>query len=352
MRRVSFIFIALAALALSACAEPMAPPPPAEEVLLVVNSTEATLSVVPVANPSRSQKIQLGGTSPTPVGVVARGSLALVPLGLDNAVAVVDLAAGTVVRRIPLPPGSGATGAAFVNDSIAYIANPNLNSVTRINILRGDTATTAAGQYPQGLVFTRGRLFVLNGNFASCPPPNYLCLMGPSWLTVIDPITNRRLGDRDSIPLAGPGNAQFAAVGGDGLLYVMNTGSYGTGEGRLSIVDPVARQEVASFAGFGNAPGRIAISGERLFVSSFSEGLMVFDTRTRQVVRGAGQGIPARGNSAVDVDSQGRIYLIESGPCQGGNPGRARIFDTSLNEIRSVPLGECSFGTAVTKIGG
>ena len=58
------------------------------------------------------------------------------PLGLDNAVAVVDLVDAKVVQTIPLPDNSGATGSAIVDDSIAFVANPNLNTVSRVNYLR------------------------------------------------------------------------------------------------------------------------------------------------------------------------------------------------------------------------
>ena len=88
-------------------------------------------------------------------------------MGLDNTAAIVDLRTAQVVNTINLPAGSGATGAAIVNDSIAYVANPNLNTVTRINLRSGDTASVRVGIFPQGLVFTRGRLFVLNGNLVN-----------------------------------------------------------------------------------------------------------------------------------------------------------------------------------------
>ena len=65
----------------------------------------------------------------------------------------------------------------------------------------------------------------------------------------------------DSIPLTGHGNAGFAEVGSDGLLYVMNTGDYFSGEGRLSVVDPARRTELASYAGFGTGPGNVASDG-------------------------------------------------------------------------------------------
>jgi hypothetical protein len=345
MIRLRSLATAAAALLPLGCADTNAPLPDPTEVLLVVNSTANTLSIVPVENTGHAVSVPLGGTTPTPVGVSARKTVALVPLGLDNAVAVVDLRSATVARIIPLPANSGATGSTIVDDSIAYVGNPNLNSVSRVNYLTGATDTVGVGTFPQGLIFTRGKVFVLNGNLENFAP------VGPSWLTVVDPATNARATDGDSIALTGSGNAGFAAVGPDGLLYVMNTGDYFSGEGRLSVVDPLARTELASHAGFGTGPGNIAVDGgSHLFVSSFNEGVMEFDLDSNKVVRGAGHGLRVLTNSAVAVDSKGRLYAIESGPCSGGHPGVAHVFDESLTETRTITLGECPSGAAVVQI--
>ena len=332
-------------LLLAACADTTDPLPPADEVLLVVNSTEASLSIIPVESPGTSVTVPLGGTTPTPVSVAALDGIAIVPMGLDNTVAVVDLRSAQVVNTIHLPAGSGATGAAIINDTIAYVANPNLNTVTRIHLLTGDTASVRVGVYPQGMVFTRGRLFVMNGNLVNFSPA------GPSWITVIDPVTNAKATGIDSIPLPGPGNAGFADVASDGLIYVMSTGAFSGPEGRLHIVDPVGRAEVANFGGFGIAPGAIAAdNGERLFVSSFGEGLMEFNTRTRAVVLGAGNGVSVPGNAAVEVDDSGRIYAISTGPCQGGQVGVAHVLRANLTESGTINLGECAIIAAMTLI--
>lgn len=338
---VSFCFAAVVLLN-AACADTNAPAPEPTEALLVVNSTAATLSIVPVDNPAAGVQVPLGGTTPTPVGVSALGRTALVPLGLDNAVAVVDLVDAKVTRTIPLPENSGATGSAIVDDSIAFVANPNLNTVSRVNYLAGTSIETPVGVYPQGIIYARGRIFVLNGNLVNFAPA------GPSWLTVLDPKTSAQV---DSIALTGPGNAGYAALGGDGLLYVMNTGSFFEGEGRLSLVDPIGLMEMASFAGFGTGPGNVAADGgNSIYVSSFSEGLMVFDTDANQVVRGAGNGLDIPGNAAVAVDSKGRVYAIESGPCQGGKPGKAHVLDSTLAEKSVIELGECPAGAITTQI--
>ena len=207
MRRHSFAALAVAALGVTAlalgCADTNAPLPDPEEVLLAVNSTANTLSIVPVEAPSEAMTVPLGGTTPTPVGVSAREGVAIVPLGLDNAVAVVDLRTASVTRTIPLPDNSGATGSAIVDDSIAYVGNPNINTVSRINYLTGATSEVPVGVYPSGLIFTRGKVFVLNGNLDETFSP-----AGPSWLTVIDPATNAAVAAGiDSIPLTGDGNA-------------------------------------------------------------------------------------------------------------------------------------------------
>ncbi|HYC34059.1 MAG TPA: hypothetical protein VEB59_17335 [Gemmatimonadales bacterium] len=330
---------------LAACADTNAPLPEPQPMLLAVNSTANTLSIVPLDAPESAFEVELGGTTPTPVGVSARDTIAVVPRGLDNAVAVVDLRARSVLRRIPLPENSGATGSAVVDDSIAYVANPNLNTVSRVNYATGATSEVPAGVYPQGVIFTRGRIFVLNGNLDETFSP-----AGPSWLTVIDPVTNQRLEGSDSIALTGPGNAGFADVAGDGLLYVVSSGGFSDGEGRLSVVDPVALREVASFAGLGAGPQAVAAHEERVFISSFAEGLLEFNADSNEVVRGAGEGVEIPSNSGVAVDGQGRVYAIESGPCQGGQPGTAHVLDEELEEVDAIPLGECTAGAIVVDV--
>lgn len=339
-------FLALSLLALAACAATEPFPPAPEEVLVAVNSTARTLTVAPTGAPNTAVTVPLGAGSDVPAGFAARSGMALIPLGDDDAVAVVDLGAGTVVHTWPLATGSGATGAAVVDDSIAYVALPALDRVTRIDYTTGDTASVAVGVHPQALVFTRGRLFVLNGNVNGSGTP-----LGASWITVIDPVTNAKATGIDSIPLLGPGNARSATLGADGLLYVMSAGDSGSGEGRLSIVNPVSREELASFNGFGNLPAGLGASGDRLFIASWSEGLMTFDTRLREVTRGAGEGVAIATNSSVVVGANGRIYAVSAGPCSGGTGGTAHILRPSdLASSGTIPLGECAVGALITTV--
>jgi hypothetical protein len=247
-----------------------------------------------------------------------------------------------------LPAGAGTAGAAFVDDTLAYVANPLIDRATRFNFKTGDTVTVATGHTPTAVAVARGRVFIANANLeAACAGP-LPCVKGPSWLTVIDPERNAVI---DSIPLAGPGNATAIVVGADGLLYVLSAGSGGAESGRLSIVDPVLRADVGSFGGFGPLPIDLATDQrERLFVVSATAGLMEFNTRTRRVVRGADAAIPLQAATAVAVDDQGLIYAIEPGSCQIGSPGRGRIFRPDLTEARIVPVGVCPVDAAIVKL--
>jgi hypothetical protein len=327
--------IALGGAVLCACAETAAPPPAPEEMVVVLNSTGATLSLIPVLAPAQISTIPLGASNVQPVSVATRGGTALVALAGRDAIALVDLRAGQLVNTISLQPGAGVAGAALVDDSVAYVSNSSLNSITRVSLATGDTASLAVGNTPQQVVFTRGRLLVLNANLDSLGKP-----AGESWISVVDPAASDRGALIDSIPLIGPGNAEFSAVASDGLLYVIQGGDPSVDEGRLSVVDPVGRQELASFGGFGAGPGDLtADGGDRLLISSRTEGLMEFDTAERVVVRGEGDGIPVPGNTGVAVDTQGRIYALEAGCSENGS---VHILRPDFSEIRSVAVGECA----------
>ena len=108
--------------------------------------------------------------------------------------------------------------------------------------------------------------------------------------------------------------------------------------------------ELGNFAGFGTVPGSVATNGtDKLYVSSYTDGLMVFDLVNRQVTRGAGNGVPIPTNSAVAVDSHGRIYAIEAGACAGGS-GKVHVLRTNLSESRALDVGGCPVAAVVTEI--
>ena len=337
--------IALALGLLLGCADTNAPPPDPIELLAVVNSQANTVTIAPVDQSEAPIAVQLGNPRGLATSIAARDRFAIVPFGDIDEVAVVDLVRRTMVHRIPLPPGSGATGSIMLDDSIGYVANSLRNTVSQVNVLSRKTVEVLVGVYPQGFAFERGRLFVLNGNLNETGEP-----VGPSWITVLNPATNQLAPGIDSIPLTGSGNAAFATVAGDGLIYIVNRGGSMPAEGRLSVVDPLERKEVASFAGLGLLPGDIASDGgSRVFISSLAEGLLEFDTDSNAVIRGEGEGVPIPTNSGVAVDSEGRVYAIEAGPCLAGQPGLTHVLDEDLVEIRLIQLGRCPTSALVAR---
>ena len=322
--------------------------PLSEENLVVLNAGDATLYLYARAEPDAPRVIPLGPIGGTPTALATRSARGLVTSGAGSTVAVVDLSAAGSVLVYQLPAGAGAGGAAFVNDTLAYITNPFNDRATRLNLSTGDTVSVAVGRSPTAVAVTRGRVYVANANLEPACAGPLPCVRGPSWLTVLDPERNVTL---DSIPLPGPGNASAILVGPDGLIYVMNAGPGGAEPGRLSIVDPVLRQEVGSFAGFGSLPGPMASDGrERLFIISATQGLMEFNTRTRRVVRGAGAGIPLLNGVAAAVDANGLVYAVESGACVPGSPGRVRVFRPDLTEARVMTAGVCPADAAVVNL--
>src|SRR5207302_2393830 len=278
MRRLALLALALAA----ACSDALEPTSSAGQVIGVVNASDRTLSVISATDFTVSTR-DWQSASASPQTIDGRGHVFVVPLGAADAVGVSLLftcppsALALCARSdyvLPLAPGSGATGAAIQDDSIAWIANPNLNSVTRLNYLSGNTASIAAGVYPQAVAIVGTRVFVVNSNLLGATPA------GPSWLTSFDCCTTPT---PDSIALTGV-NARFAVVGDDSLLYVIESGHAGAADGKLSIIDPVTRTEIAVLNGLGESPGAAAFhpAGSRLLVASAAEGILEVNTSVRR----------------------------------------------------------------------
>ncbi|HEX8906480.1 MAG TPA: hypothetical protein VF771_16640, partial [Longimicrobiaceae bacterium] len=275
----------------------------------------------------------------TPVGVAVRGALAVVPLGTYPFAAVVDLRGGTVIRTIALPANSGATGVAFLNDSIAFVANPNRNSVSPVNVLTGTVgAEIATGTYPQAVVSASGLIFVLNGNLVNFSPA------GPGSITVIG--SDRKV--IGTLPLTGV-NPQAAAVSGS-RMFVINAGHFGQADGSLSMLNLAAGTE-ENFTGFGEFPGSIDVGPDgNVYVGVYGKGILVWNPALRQFVRGLDNPIVPGGAppvSALGFDVSGRLHTLNPGDCLG--PGKEyRLSAATVN--RTVTTGVCPFGLAFGEI--
>jgi DNA-binding beta-propeller fold protein YncE len=345
MRRLVFLTLTLA----TGCSDALEQKSSTGQVIGVVNSGARTLSLVSATDFSVSTR-DWQRASATPSTIDGRGNVFLVPLGQADAVGVDRLLGpcgpGALCVQpdyvLSLAAGSGATGVAIQDDSIAWIANPNLNTVTRLNYLRYDTLSVAVGAHPQAVAMVGTRVFVVNGNLTGATPA------GPSWLTSFDCCG---VSTRDSIPLTGT-NARFAVVGNDSLLYVVASGHAGAADGKLSIVDPQARLEIAVLNGLGELPGAAAFhpAGSRLLVASATEGILEVNTSIRAITRGPGNGVKPGGHgvSGLAIDLRGRVYAVDPGGCAAA-AGTVHVLTAppDYREIHTVAVGVCPTTAAV-----
>ena len=334
----------LGAFFLAACGSEVTEPLPERtaEVGVVLGSVDLSLTIFEVENPTQTRLVGLGPTG-GPVTLAVRGELAAVPLGFVPAVAVVDLREAVLLRTVGLPTGSGATGVAFLNDSIVLVANSDLNSVTPVNVLAGTLGSEiTVGRYPQAVIVEGGRAFVLNAELEGFVPD------GPATVSVID---MESLTVTSTIQLSGE-NALAGGVGSDGRLYIVNSGSFGAVNGSLSVVNLTSLTEVEHQTGFGDFPGSLALGpSARAFVGAFSYGVAVWDTSLEAFILGPGEALAPGGvpsTSGVGFDEAGRLYTLTPGFCEG--PGTANRHDGAYDVEITIPVGICPFAIAFTTI--
>src|SRR3989441_1710513 len=233
MRRLAFLALTLA----TGCSDALEKTSSAGQGIGVINVSDLSLvSATDFSVTTRSWP----GTTAGPSAIAGGGRTFVVTLAQANAVRVSLLVTcppdpvALCARPdyvLPLRAGSEPDGVAIQDDSIAWIANRALNSVTRLNYFTGDTTSVAAGVLPRAGVLAGSRVFVVNSNLVGGVPA------GPSWLTSFECCGVRT---PDSIPLTGLA-AGFAVVGDDSLLYVVAAGRSGAADGKLSIGDPKRR---------------------------------------------------------------------------------------------------------------
>lgn len=337
---------ALALLALAAGCDGESPTQPgiAERLAITVNSTTASLTLVPVDGAQGTARtVELGPAQMSPTGASARGDRAVVPLGGYPFAAVVDLRAGTLLHTVALPANSGATGSAFVNDTLAVVANPGRNTVSPVRVRSGTAGPeTAVGVYPQAVVSDGSRVYVVNGNLENFAPA------GTGSVTVLD----ASLRFVRTIQLSGT-NSSAAAIRGN-RLYVLHSGTFGGGDGSLSVVDLQTLAEESHHTGFGDFPSSLAVapSGE-LYVGLFGAGIVVWNPVSESFVRGFDDPILPSGQtviSGIGFDHAGRLHAVTPGTCMAPAPGTMYRLGGGGEVERTVATGTCAFGIAFADV--
>lgn len=306
---------ALTLVAVAACDDdPVQPDGGApQEHAVVLNSVSRSITIFPVNEPDSTVTVALDPLS-TATTLAVRDDIALVPLGVFAAVAVIDLAAGEVIDQIPLPTGSGATGVAIVDDSLAFVANPELNSVTPVYYRTGETGDEIpVGVYPTALVAFGDRVFVIEANLVNFSPA------GPSTVSVIDAGTLEV--DADFV-LSGK-NAADAVTDGSGV-FIVHAGNFDSANAAVSVVDLPTAAEADFHTGFGSFATEVEVllSGI-LIVSSPMYGLSMFDPESEDFLVEPGEGFGSAGENVLGIglDSNQRLWVLDAVDC--GSPGRA-----------------------------
>lgn len=333
-------------IAAAACASTIGPIVPSVQVLVVLDSLDDTLRVIPVDTPSVMHKVPLN------IGIAAYGKHAL---ALNHQLAAIGLGRIAILFSLSSPqhqqcaPGvtldSTIVSLAFAdNNGQVYAAVPATNGVPHFDPVSCGVGQGYVRGGPRAFVNARSTFFVLTGESAAF-----------SWLATTTGQTSSGtpLSPADSIPLALPGNAEGAVFGSDGFLYVINAGS-GLPNARLSQVNPISLTELSVIPGFGTLPQFIATDGaDRIFVASAADGLMVYNLRTNTVERSAAAAIPLFGTPrGLAADDIGRVYAAIAGSC-GAAPavqGRVQVFGADLVNTRLVTVGRCPVAIGVTDI--
>ena len=279
------------------------------QVGVVIRSTGKAITLFQLGSPATQQQIALGTSSTvTPTGLSVRGRRAAVPLGDAASVAFVNLETGQVARFFTFAKGN-ATGSAFVDDTTVVAANLLQNQVGKFTANQsGDAITSLVSVAPQptAIAVANGRALVVSANLDANYAP-----IGPGIVTAIDTKTMQVAGTATM----GGTNSTDAALGPDGLLYVLNTGDY-VAQGSVTIVNPATMSVVTTIPNIGVGPGAIYIDPAGLaYISSFFGGTTVWNTATRAFVRGPDNPVCAklvngscRGAFAATTDAQGNVY--------------------------------------------
>ncbi|MDB4875970.1 MAG: hypothetical protein JWM41_2416 [Gemmatimonadetes bacterium] len=312
------LFITTVSFALVACGDSTtAPAAPGflggtssnHEIGLVLNSTGKNLLLFQLGAPTVTQQVALGTSSTvTPTGFSVRGRRAAVPLGDAASVALINLETATVQRFFVFAKGN-ATGSAFADDTTIIAANLLQNIVGRMTVGQPSdaiTTTTTVAPQPTAVVTAGARVMIVSANLDA----NFLPI-GNGVVTAVDPKSLQVLGTVAS----GGTNTTDGAIGPDGMLYVVNTGDYAS-PGSLTIINPATLQVVTTVPNMGVGPGAITIDANGLaYISSFFYGTIVWNTKTRQFVRGPDNPVCAklpsgscRGAFAATSNAAGNVY--------------------------------------------
>ncbi len=309
----------------------------------VVNSVGGTLSVVGRGADGRlaaqNDVVELGPAANAVTLAVGDGVVA-VPDGATSRLVVLE--ESNLAQRCvaTLPAGSSPNGVAIA-DGKAYVSLILADALARVDLAScAVEAQAPVGPAPTDVEVMGETVIVVVSNIDLRAPTLPLPRFGPGYVAFLEASS---LALQDTVETGGF-NPQFAAFDRDGDLLVVNTGDFFGGNSSLAILDPMARRFSAAFS-IGDSAVDVAVSPSNLaYVSSFSDGLYVFDATANRVLRDASNPLfaPAsgggrRGSSGVAVDRRGNVLSVFSSDF--ATPGIVFLFDADDVLADSVSVG-------------
>src|SRR2546430_7992965 len=143
------------------CSDALEQDTTAGQVVAVVNTNPATLSLVSASRFSATT-LDLLNAAIRPATVAGRVSVLAVPLPPVDSIVFLDFGSSGAGRRVALMVGAGAAGVVIADESTAWVANPTNNRATLINYRTGDTSPIAVGPTPPAVVVTRRTPYVVH----------------------------------------------------------------------------------------------------------------------------------------------------------------------------------------------
>ena len=201
------------------------------------------------------------------------GREGLVVSSRSNRVDVVDLDALAVRRSIDIGPGSNPYGVAVAGGDAAYVSCFLSDEVVRLDIAGGTVAKRIpVGRGPEGVLYLEdhGDVYVALTGYTN------IGVYGEGAVEVI-----AAAADTVRTRLVVGKNPQNLGRAPDGTVHVACTGNYGIEEGRVFVIDAAVPAVVDSIPIGGSPVAVLMLSGDRGLTAGYAGGLKRYDPATR-----------------------------------------------------------------------
>lgn len=239
-----------------------------------------------------------------PNQIMIKGDTAYVVCSGDDDICVIDLGQEEVISRIYCISGSNPWYMVIYQDSLIYVSNFNLHSVSKISLATGALLDEiAVGMSPEGMFLLNDKLYVANTGW-----DDTLYIYHPGSVSVVD-----LTGDTVMATIPTSLNPQYLDIDPQGEVNVVCTGDWGSTFGWVYVIDPQTDTPVDSMY-TGGSPGHIRVGksgiGHLAAGGWWTEGyIYTVNTLTEEVLHGSDNPIITDpGVMEVLEDNWGWIY--------------------------------------------